>query len=158
MSEHSPIQPQGAGATLDARQIQVLLERYRRDGVEVALEAVAPTAVALPEGPHVCRITAFVVSTACICAADADHLGALAWRPGDDPDDDIAARSILDTPYGYRLALPREAFEDWMRVLRERGVSETVLELALVARCHGAEELLIDRDALEVDGLPVFDW
>lgn len=111
---------------------------------------------------HLEREQFFVVSTGHMRESDDHRLAELSWNPlRDDPDLDDPIRSglwVAAMPHGYMIRLPAEPQKSLLEDVLAAGLSEAVGNLVLLAAVAGADFLKFDRDGLELDEMPSFDW
>ena len=85
-----------------------------------------------------------------ITPEDADKLGEFARKHLDDPE--TSPHFIMDTGYGYIVWVDAE------ETYHESGLSESFKAVMAFADRQGVQFIRFDRDALELDGLPTFNW
>lgn len=121
---------------------------------EVEGEPVGPV-------PEVNLMAAF--STAHITQQDAECLEGMGRRENfmtgePDPEHPVLA----EYPEGFILyvggGMEGDEIVHYEEHLRERGLSDNMIELTRIARRHRCRYLMLDRDVETIDGLPVHDW
>jgi len=135
-----------------------LIVALGRAGAVKALEALkgAGWQVVHPSGPN--GLHAFLdANTAHIGRKDEEALSDWAAASSDDHRGAAPYRTIAHS-YGYFIHVPHDDVEDHEDRARDDGISEAFIRLQSYARERGCWWINLDRDADEVEGLPVHEW